>query len=123
MSYTAAQLAHRRARYAANPEPERARFRAYRATHPDWAGARQRKRTSEFRSKIAAIKVERGCVDCGYNAHPDALDFDHLPDFDKLFDLAKGWSRSWDAVLQEITKCEVVCANCHRIRTAARRVR
>lgn len=32
-----------------------------------------------------------------------------------------GWLGSWAAILLEIEKCEVVCSNCHRIRTAERR--
>jgi hypothetical protein len=45
------------------------------------------------------------------------LEFDHMGD--KLFTVAKGlYDHSWEAVLSEIAKCEVVCANCHRRRTA-----
>jgi hypothetical protein len=83
--------------------------------------ARSRKNHAEFRVKIAAIKVERGCVDCGYNGHPAALDFDHLPGAVKVKSVSLMWGYAWDKVLAEIAKCEVVCSNCHRIRTAERR--
>jgi hypothetical protein len=56
------------------------------------------------------------CVDCG-ETDPVVLDFDHLRD--KLFDIGVGLHyKNWDAVLAEIEKCEVRCANCHRRRTA-----
>jgi hypothetical protein len=49
------------------------------------------------------------------------LEFDHLRD--KAFDIGRHLSRrSWQSVLGEMAKCEVVCANCHRRRTARRRV-
>jgi hypothetical protein len=48
------------------------------------------------------------------------LEFDHLRD--KLFSVGQDLSRrSWSSILAEIEKCEVVCANCHRRRTARRR--
>ena len=50
-------------------------------------------------------------------AHP--VEFDHL--VRKEFDIASGIpARNWQAVLDEIAKCDVVCANCHRRRTAHR---
>jgi hypothetical protein len=59
------------------------------------------------------------CTDCG-ETDPVVLDFDHLRD--KKFDIASGIHyRAWDKVLAEIAKCEVVCSNCHRRRTASRR--
>lgn len=67
---------------------------------------------------VRDIKLARGCKDCGYCGHPDALEFDHLRD--KKFTIAEG-RRNVDKLLEEIEKCEVVCANCHRIRTANRR--
>ncbi len=48
------------------------------------------------------------------------LEFDHLRD--KRFDIGASLPyRNWQSILDEIAKCEVVCANCHRRRTARRR--
>ncbi|GAA3647205.1 hypothetical protein GCM10022202_03230 [Microbacterium marinilacus] len=61
-------------------------------------------------------------MDCG-EADIVVLEFDHLPGKEKLFDIARGVggsTRSWKAIEAEIAKCEVVCANCHRRRGAAR---
>ena len=71
---------------------------------------------------IQEWKVEKGCVDCGYNKHYAALDFDHLSE-DKLFNLGSSTAKGagMKRVTEEIAKCEVVCANCHRIRTITRR--
>jgi hypothetical protein len=66
--------------------------------------------------------AEHPCVDCG-EPDPRVLDFDHLPGEDKRFCVGRavcGSTRSWRAIREEITKCEVVCANCHRRRTADR---
>ncbi len=74
-----------------------------------------------FRTTIDAIKLANGCVDCGFRGHPAALDFDHLPGFKKLFKISSSVHRVWRDVQAEIAKCEVRCANCHRIQTAVRR--
>ena len=88
--------------------------------------ARHRSKSSERQRallvRIQKIKVERGCADCGYNANPVALDFDHLPGTVKNFRIASmAAGNKWELIEAEIAKCEVVCANCHRIRTADRR--
>lgn len=62
--------------------------------------------------------VESGCVDCG-ETDPLVLEFDHLSD--KSFNIGEEFStRSWDAVIAEMEKCDVVCANCHVRREAKR---
>ena len=59
------------------------------------------------------------CVDCG-ETDPIVLEFDHLRD--KSFSVAQQLTnRSWEDIAAEMEKCEVVCANCHRRRTATRR--
>ena len=61
-----------------------------------------------------------GCVDCGYNECPEALDFDHLDPKEKKFEI--GYKVGWlskDRMLDEMNKCVVRCANCHRKRTKA----
>lgn len=69
---------------------------------------------------VDAYKIERGCTDCGYAGHPAALDFDHLPGTEKVRDIKSGKQLGWAALQAEVAKCEVVCANCHRIRTVTR---
>lgn len=56
------------------------------------------------------------CSDCG-NTDYRVLDFDHLKD--KEFNISDGikWGYSLERIKAEIAKCEVVCSNCHRIRT------
>lgn len=83
-----------------------------RAWYAAWAERR--------RQAVRDIKLARGCTDCGYRAHYAALQFDHLKD--KAFTIsAKHLNRPWEVVLEEIAKCDVVCANCHSIRTFNRR--
>ena len=80
----------------------------------------QKQRREEITKLLNSIKIERGCADCGYNEHPAALDFDHLPGSEKLISIGQQKNRARSEVLTEVEKCEVVCANCHRIRTAKR---
>jgi hypothetical protein len=72
------------------------------------------------RDMIQQIKLERGCADCGYRGHPEALEFDHV-ESGKAFAISRIKTHSLEAIMAEIDKCEVVCANCHRIRTYNRR--
>lgn len=96
--------------------------RGYYKTNP----ARQKKirevalRNRETNRKwIRQYKVDKGCIDCGYNAHWAALQFDHLRD--KEFNVSGMLKYGLTKIKQEIEKCEVVCSNCHSIRTATRR--
>lgn len=58
------------------------------------------------------------CLDCGGSYLPCVMDFDHRDPSTKCSDvtriLAKG---NWQKVLDEIAKCDIVCANCHRLRS------
>lgn len=60
------------------------------------------------------------CLDCGGRFPPCAMDFDHVDK--KSFGIMGSYARrSMQQILEEIDKCEIVCANCHRVRTASRR--
>jgi hypothetical protein len=73
---------------------------------------------TERAAYLVAFFPGRPCVDCG-ESDPRVLEFDHLRD--KSFGIANGLrDHNWQAVLDEIAKCDVVCANCHRRRTAQR---
>ena len=54
--------------------------------------------------------------------HPAAMHFDHRPGMTKAFDIGFGCRRyGKDRILAEIAKCDLVCANCHAVRTFERR--
>jgi hypothetical protein len=80
----------------------------------------KKKRRYEKLDAIDAIKLAHGCADCGYNEHACALDFDHRPGTEKVAGVANLLGGSWDVLWNEIDKCDVVCSNCHRVRTKYR---
>lgn len=64
--------------------------------------------------------LKHPCVDCG-EADPIVLEFDHVRGEKRwnIADMVRS-GRKWERVLEEIEKCEVRCANCHRRITAKR---
>lgn len=60
--------------------------------------------------------LDHPCVDCG-ESDPIVLDFDHVRG-EKKENVSKRVRVSLEAVILEIAKCEVRCANCHRRKTA-----
>lgn len=72
----------------------------------------------EKRQYIIELKEKTPCTDCGKKYPYYVMDFDHLND--KKIALSKISLYSWKTILEEIDKCEIVCANCHRVRTFKR---
>lgn len=66
--------------------------------------------------KQMAIEYKGGkCEKCGYNKCVAALEFHHLNPEEKDFGIgSKGYTRGWEKVKEELDKCILVCANCHR---------
>jgi hypothetical protein len=80
--------------------------------------ARSRRIIRDNQRHLYEYLLEHPCVDCG-ETDVAVLEFDHLRD--KVGNVALLLRAStWDVVLQEIAKCEVRCANCHRRRTYER---
>jgi hypothetical protein len=65
---------------------------------------------------IDNIKMARGCANCGFNTHAAALDFNHVHGV-KKFNVSQDPKVALSKLLVEIDKCEILCANCHRIHT------
>lgn len=62
------------------------------------------------------------CADCGGTFHPFVMDFDHREGTVKRFNVSAAipLGLSLEAVKEEAAKCDVICANCHRMRTLRR---
>lgn len=73
--------------------------------------------------KFLAEQKLKPCADCGFiPVVPDQMDFDHVRGT-KILPLARlaGRGGSIEKIVEEINKCDLVCANCHRLRTYKRR--
>ena len=70
---------------------------------------------------MAEIKSGVPCADCGETFPIYVMHWDHLPEFEKVNQVSvMVASRTREAVLEELKKCELVCANCHVMRTVNR---
>jgi hypothetical protein len=76
-------------------------------------------RRKKLREELNKIK-DVPCKDCGIKYNTWQMDFDHLSD--KLESVCRIVSLGWSLkrIKEEIGKCDIVCANCHRNRTQAR---
>lgn len=71
----------------------------------------------EGRQYLYNYLLEHQCVDCGNN-NPIVLEFDHINPATKLYNVSDMKGSTIEKINLEISKCEVVCSNCHKIRTA-----
>lgn len=61
------------------------------------------------------VKVAGGrCCLCGYNKVNSALEFHHIISEEKKYGLSTGNTHDLEKDLEELKKCILVCANCHR---------
>ena len=68
------------------------------------------------------LNANTPCTDCGGIFHPAAMTWDHLPGYEKVDNVGAMLTRHSRAkLLREIAKCELVCANCHAVRSYERR--
>jgi hypothetical protein len=84
---------------------------------------RYRKNARAFyinRMKLIASWKAGPCEDCGKTFPPECMQFDHVRG-DKLFEIGRSVCIALHRVLTEVKKCDLVCANCHAIRTKKRR--
>ena len=94
-------------------------YEANKQRYIEQAALLKKKVRMERTVKLLAYFKAHPCIDCG-ETDPVVLEFDHLRD--KAFNVSWAIDNvAWLKVVAEIEKCEVVCANCHRRRTARRR--
>lgn len=100
--------AENKRRYTERSEQARARLRFF-----------NKKLRDDKAEKVFDYLREHPCVDCG-ESDPVVLEFDHRNAETKRFAVAQMIERrySWHAILGEIAKCDVRCANCHRRKTS-----
>lgn len=101
-----------KAKYCASPEGK--------AKNAAWQLARHKRNFSRL---LSDLRKAAPCTDCGGRFPSEVMEFDHLDASNKKDDVTVlvRALKTHEVVLAEIDKCELVCANCHRIRTMNRR--
>lgn len=83
---------------------------------PDYFARKTAKNMCKKREWLKARK-DAPCADCGQRYPFYVMEFDHREREAKKFTIGAGRSISFADLKVEVEKCDVVCANCHRIRT------
>lgn len=77
---------------------------------------RAKKHYNKIRKFIAKQK-NYPCMDCGNNYPSVCMDFDHRDPKNKIAGVSTMVHYKKSVILAEIAKCDLICSNCHRIRT------
>lgn len=97
--------------------------RKYRERNKEFYRQLRRYRRQRLKDHVRKFK-DKPCADCGQSYPYYVMDFDHRPGTVKLFEIADYLATrvvsTYDKLDAEIRKCDVVCSNCHRVRTHLR---
>lgn len=99
-------------------EKNEVRRRRYRRD-PEYQKGLSQQRREHLRSVVNSAK-SKPCADCNQTFPAVCMDFDHLGNKEDCIGTMVSHGRPLLVILEEINKCEVVCSNCHRLRTARR---
>jgi hypothetical protein len=105
--------AHNKRRYA-----RRSQDPVYMAEKNRWQSDYNKSRMASFATVMRLIKLQK-CQDCDFvPTVPDQMDFDHRNPEEKWKQISDIHPMvQWRRVIRELQKCDLVCANCHRLRT------
>ncbi len=104
-----------------NRERSQVYYQRHYEKHKKVVIARSKRVRQEHARRIFEFLETHPCVDCG-ETDPVVLEFDHvrgrkISAVCSMLRLGKAWQR----IVEEINKCEIRCANCHRRKTAIER--
>lgn len=108
--------ANRKRDYAKNQERRSEYVKQWRLENTEKTRVYARLAYVSLRADMEAAKAHP-CLDCHGSFPPECMDFDHVRG-EKLLDPSR--ARSLPQFMAEIEKCELICSNCHRIRTRRR---
>lgn len=94
-------------------EKARLKTREWRLANPERKKESDRVVSRRKRDWIRSLKTGKTC-ECGFD-DVRALEWHHREPKEKLFNITET-SRTKEEILEEIKKCDLICANCHRMK-------
>lgn len=91
----------------------------WKVTNPEERRAYWRENSRRLSKRIQDYKESKPCMDCGVNYPYYVMDLDHVIGT-KVAGVSRMKTWSDRRLQEELAKCELVCSNCHRIRTFLR---
>lgn len=76
----------------------------------------------ESKKEILNELKSKPCTDCKIQYPPYVMEFDHRNPKTKLFPISRVGFYSIEKLKIELEKCDLVCANCHKVRTHKQRL-
>lgn len=97
----------------------REHYHRYGSGYRERAIERNKRTKDSLRGRMLDYLHDKACARCG-TSDARVLEFDHIDPATKSFSIARGIAStlSWERILVEIAKCQILCANCHKIKTA-----
>lgn len=99
---------------------QKERMRAYTEDNKTELNAKKRVTYNRMRALLHELKSVP-CADCGGTFDPVCMDFDHRDSASKVARVSDLIHNGEAAIMAEVAKCDVVCSNCHRLRTYRQR--
>ena len=100
-------------------EKQRAAIRRHYYANREYYIEKAQKKRQELRKWLNELKQSTPCADCKIQYPYFVMDFDHIGD--KKWEINKLINTGNSKRLKdEIQNCEIVCSNCHRLRTYKR---
>jgi hypothetical protein len=98
---------------------QRTAWREHYARNKEYYAQRNKDRKEELRQWLVSLKEDIPCVQCDTVFHHKAMEWHHRDPTTKSFMIANAINRNYSKkrILEEIAKCDLTCANCHRIAT------
>lgn len=80
---------------------------------------RLREHRQKMRSLVNRWKEIKGCSCCGFKGKHFQLDLDHVDPSTKYAQNHRAYEPNWkkERIKEELAKCVILCANCHRMKT------
>jgi hypothetical protein len=122
--YCGAKCRHKFWTLKTDKEVRNARVRKYRAKRYKEDGCWRDEGPKSKAQKAWMIEIKSNpCVDCGGKFEVCCMDFDHRIGTTKAYNVGSMFAHHYSRELieTELAKCDLVCSNCHRIRTRDRR--
>lgn len=107
-------LAREREKYLADPEKYKEYQKEYRKKNRQWITEKNKQKRKDKLQLLIELLGNK-CAKCAQQFPDCVYDFHHIDPETKLFTIGEHMGKAIKTLKQEVSKCLLLCSNCHRI--------